>query len=311
MQNQINLENKSTKEIILDYLIQNHGREVPVSEISKKFNFKLARISNAIKELKLAREIVVERRPIKKGKYTVIWLTGDVITEFASHERDIVESTKIVEAKPSVPEEFSIEKVIKLLFSVNYDQTKRQHLLRPNYRNYRALTFDIIQQDMYQDGLLWQDQKLNVGDEHLLSGRIERFLSGIIQNQPVGTKKLVILVPSENEYHTLALKVLELLLIEHGYKVMNLSYTIDAFSLISFIKQSKLYPDWIFFSLTMDYLLPNLRIEIKIIREELQMTNLKIAIGGQGINGIDPDEFKEADKVVKTKEGLQEFLLLL
>ena len=75
MQNQINLENKSTKEIILDYLIQNHGREVPVIEISKKFNFKLARISNAIKELKLAREIVVERRPIKKGKYTVIWLT--------------------------------------------------------------------------------------------------------------------------------------------------------------------------------------------------------------------------------------------
>ena len=99
MEYQIDIKNKSTKDIILEYLKLNHGREIPVSEISETFNFKLARISNAVKELELSKQIVVERRPLKKGKYTVIRLTGDMITQFATHERDIIEKHPEFETK--------------------------------------------------------------------------------------------------------------------------------------------------------------------------------------------------------------------
>ena len=59
-------ENKSTKEVILNYLRKNKGREIAVHEISEKFDFKLNRISNAIKELELGGEINIERRPLKR-----------------------------------------------------------------------------------------------------------------------------------------------------------------------------------------------------------------------------------------------------
>ena len=311
MQYQIDMQNKSTKEVILEYLKLNHGREIPVSEISKKFNFKLARISNAIKELELAKEINIESRPLIKGKYTVISLTGDSITNFASHEREVKGTTTEKEINTIISEEVPISNAIDILISPVYNQTKFENLLQPYYNNYFTLACDIIQPIMYEVGLLWQNGKITVGDEHIISSRVEKFVTKLIQAQSVGSNKLIVLAPSENEHHTLALNVLELLLIERGFRVINLSYTIDALSLISFIKKAKIYPDWIFFSLTMNSLVHILRMDIKVIRKELQMPNLKIVIGGQGKWGINPEEFKEVDKIIKTKKDIQDLLFSL
>ena len=164
---------------------------------------------------------------------------------------------------------------------------------------------------MYEIGYLWQTEKITVGDEHLVSERVQKFVSKMVQSQSLGTNKLIILVPSENEQHTLVLKILELLLLERGFKVVNLAYTIDALSLVSFIKKAKVFPDWIFFSITIDSYIHNLLMSIKIIKEELHLPNLKIAIGGQGVYNINPSDNTEDNRVVKTKKERLDFLFSL
>lgn len=311
METKIEIQNKSTKEVILEYLKQNHGREIAVHEISEKFNFKLARISNAIKELELTNEIKVERRPIKKGKYTVISLPGDTITEFATHERAI-EIPEEHENENISLGEIPIQKIVDLLLSPKYEQNQLEILLKPYYKNYYELTCGVIKPLMNEVGLLWQTQKLNVGDEHLISARVEKFIAKqILTQQPGSNKKTIILAPAEDEHHTLALKLLELLLLERGHRVINLAYTIDALSLVSFIKKGKINPQWILFSLTISSYQHNLRMNIRIIKEELQMANLNIAIGGQGIKNVPPNEFKEADKIIKTDKELYDFIFSL
>ncbi|UCG03765.1 MAG: hypothetical protein JSW11_07215 [Candidatus Heimdallarchaeota archaeon] len=79
---------ESSKDLILKYLKANRGKEIPVSEISETNNLKPNTISNAIKELNYKGEIVIERRQLNRGRYTVIWLSGDSIHYPYVHEKE-------------------------------------------------------------------------------------------------------------------------------------------------------------------------------------------------------------------------------
>lgn len=300
---EIDIKDKSTKDVILEYLKLNHGREIAVSEISEKFNFKLNRISNAIKELEFTGQIVIERRPLKKGKYTVIYLRGDTITEYATHERAIEIPPKHVE--PISSDQFSIEDAIRKLKSPNYMESKFKELIEPFYENYLTLITEIIQPILYQTGTMWEKEIITVGEEHIISARLEKFLISLILKENKRNKdKIVILSPVENESHTLVLLALELLLLERGFTVINLSRSISILSIIDFVKKMKTKPEWILFSITMESYVRNLAIDIKLIKEEYPEIN--VAIGGQGIKKIKTSNFENA-KIIKTSEELQEF----
>jgi len=75
---------------ILSYLRRNRGKEVPVSELASNLNLKRSTISNAIKELNLQGHIEIERRSLKRGRYTVVYLTGDLIQESYVHKNEII-----------------------------------------------------------------------------------------------------------------------------------------------------------------------------------------------------------------------------
>ena len=79
---------ESSKDLIIKYLKKNRGKEIPVSEISENYNLKPNTISNAIKELNYKGEIVIERRRLNRGRYTVIWLSGDSIQYPYVHEKE-------------------------------------------------------------------------------------------------------------------------------------------------------------------------------------------------------------------------------
>lgn len=294
----------STREVILEYLKDHRGREIPIYEIQQRFNYKLARISNAIKELDLSGEIKVERRPLKKGKYTIISLMGDNITQFATHERDLIrkESIKRTEDLESLP----VSDAIELLNSYYYNQDKFESLIKPYYTHYFSLVFSVIQPIMYEVGNKWENGELTIADEHLIAKRMEKFVSSLIKPTQIRPSKTIILAPVEHEQHNLPLLTLELLLVEKGCNVINLSRTINILSIISFIKKMKSKPDWIFFSATMSAYINNLRMDILSLRKEFHQ--LQIAVGGQGFATIDPKDFTEADIVVKTDEELVEFL---
>ena len=318
MMNKIDTENKSTKEVILDYLKLNRGREIAVSEISEKFNYKLNRISNAIKELELSGEILIDRRPLKKGKYTVIWLKGDNITEFASHERELNPKSNHDNGHSNgfEIEEFSLDECFKILNSVDYKQNKIRSVIEPYFDNYYLMVTEFINPLMVHIGELWEKGQLSIAEEHLISARLEKYIIDLISHENNNVKsrrsnKIIILAPVENEHHTLVLLTLELLLTERGFKVINLSRTISILSIIEFIRKMKIKPDWIFFSITMPSYVNNLKMDVKLIEEELHLDNLQIAIGGQGIRNIDPEEFPEASILIKNNEDLQNLLFSL
>jgi methanogenic corrinoid protein MtbC1 len=82
---------ESSKDLIIKHLKVNRGKEIPVSEISEKYNLKPNTISNAIKELNYKGEIVIERRRLNRGRYTVIWLSGDSIQYPYVHEKERID----------------------------------------------------------------------------------------------------------------------------------------------------------------------------------------------------------------------------
>jgi len=82
---------ESSKDLIIKYLKANRGKEIPVSEISENYNLKPNTISNAIKELNYKGEIVKERRQLNRGRYTVIWLSGDSIQYPYIHEKERID----------------------------------------------------------------------------------------------------------------------------------------------------------------------------------------------------------------------------
>ena len=298
----------STKEVVLKYLKENRGREITVNEIKHKFNYKLARISNAIKELELSGEIKIERRPLKKGKYTIISLIGDNITQFASHEREIERREDTSQQTTCNSGLLPINELIKLLNSFSYQQEKFENLIRPFYTTYFTLIFDVIQPIMYEVGNKWQTGELTVADEHIISSRMEKFVTGLIKSAPNKNMKTIVLAPVEHEQHSLPLLILELILSEKGINAINLSRTINISNIISFIKKLKVKPDWIFFSATTNSFINNLHMDIQMIKDKLKIPYPKIAIGGQGFYHIDPVQFTEADEIIKTNSQLENFL---
>ena len=82
---------ESSKDLIIKYLKANRGKEIPVSEISENCNLKPNTISNAIRELNYKGEIVIERRRLNRGRYTVIWLNGDSIQYPFVHEKERID----------------------------------------------------------------------------------------------------------------------------------------------------------------------------------------------------------------------------
>ena len=306
------IDNKPTKEVIFDYLKKNKGREIAVNEISERFKFKLSRISNAIKELELAGKIIIDRKPLVKGKYTVIRLRGDTITQFATHDREI--KKPIVSSdntnKINYFDNIQIIEASKFLKSVNYTQTRLQEVIS-TFDNYFSLVIGFIQPLMYEVGQQWQNGSLTVAEEHLITARLEKLISNLIKNEPNQGSKTIILAPVENETHTLNLLILELLLVEKRLHAINLSRTLSFLSLIEFIKKLKVKPDWIFYTITIESYIANLKLHLKLIKDELSSYNIKIAIGGQGISKFTYQDLPAVDKLVKNSTELQEFLLLL
>ena len=188
---------------------------------------------------------------------------------------------------------------------------KLKELVDPYYDNYFTLITEIIKPMLYEIGKMWEQEDITVAEEHLMSARLEKFLIDLIANESRRKNKTIILSPVENEYHTIVLLAIELLLMERGYNVINLSRSISILSIIDFIKKMKVKPDWLFFSITMESYVNNLKQDIRLIREEFKSGILKIAVGGQGIKNLESNNFIGVDRLIKTDNDLQELIYMI
>ncbi|MFX0063440.1 MAG: cobalamin-dependent protein [Candidatus Hermodarchaeota archaeon] len=308
----------STKDIILAHLRTNRGREIPVSEIVEKFNVKRTTISNAIKELQYKGQIEIERRPLKRGRYTVIWLSGDTISQPYVHEKEIVRkessrSSKSVLKDQKFYTELSKQNFgdyINYLKSSDYNFTKFKEMINIHQQDLFGLVVSFIRPLMIEVGKRWAQNTLSTAEEHVISARIEKLIIKMIPKQKSDIRNTLLLVPVEGEQHTIGLLALELLLTELNYKIINLAPTLPVKSLISYIKELSTKPEWILLSITVGTYLGTLKREIKAIKEEFG-ENIRIAIGGQGISENERNYFPEAENVVISVEDLSNFLMKL
>jgi MerR family transcriptional regulator, light-induced transcriptional regulator len=111
---------------------------------------------------------------------------------------------------------------------------------------------NLLKPVMYEIGELWAEGKLDIATEHICSNTAQSLI-GIIneRNFKVYHRKTRILVCTPNgELHNLGCKVIESFLISKGFKVFNISPSVQAESVTSYIQEIE--PDVVFISISLD-----------------------------------------------------------
>lgn len=308
----------STKEIIRDHLHKNRGREIPLSEIHTVYKKTMGKeigrtaISNAIKELGLLGEIATERRSLKHGRYTVIWLAGDNITERYTHPDEVKSEDQIEIPQEVIPEfNFSdLDETLDFLLSPQYEHTKFLDEINALELSQFDLVTKYIQPLMYEVGTRWEQARLTTGQEHLVTSRVEKIIHDLLPKSSNGNYQgTMLLCVVEGDDHILNLLLLELLLGDR-YKIINLGRSLPIRSLIQFITELKDKEgeevDWIFISITLPTLVGTLTRQIQAI--EATFGNIhRLVLGGQGIVGNE-DNFNTVDFIISNRDDLEAFL---
>lgn len=156
---------------------------------------------------------------------------------------------------------------------------------------------------MYEIGKLWSENRLDIATEHICSNTAQSLID-IINSQNLKkyrhNVKVLICTPS-GELHSLACKVIESILISKGFKVYNISPSVQADSIIRYIKDRE--PDSIFISITLDENIKAGRTLIKKIRTA--SFSIPILLGGIAIS---QREKLELDATI-CKDGLTNEIL--
>ncbi|MHA2252519.1 MAG: B12-binding domain-containing protein [Candidatus Kariarchaeaceae archaeon] len=315
MANKTKKRRVSTKEIIRDHLHQNRGREIPLSEIHTVYKKIMGReigrtaISNAIKELGLMGEITTERRSLKHGRYTVIWLAGDNITERYTHPDEVNLETRIITPEKITPDfDFTtLDDTLDFLLSPEYEHSKFLHEITELNLTQFDLVTKYIQPLMYEVGTRWEQATLTTGQEHLITTRIEKIIHDLIPKSPdVKYQGIMLLCVVEGDDHVLNLLLLELLLGDR-YKIINLGRSLPIRSLVQFITELNDKEgeeiDWIFISITLPTLIGTLIRQIQAIQATFGKVH-RLVLGGQGMRGNE-DNFETVDYIISSSEDLE------
>ena len=143
----------------------------------------------------------------------------------------------------------------------------------------------ILQPVMYEIGELWDDNKLDVGDEHIASNTAMRLIEGIGTKPKSKSKgKTILICTPDGEYHAIPCFMMETYLSLNGYNIINLAPSAPSNSIITKIEEKN--PDLIVISVTLKDHLRSCERLIKNIKK----FKIPIIVGGQALqneNGFD------------------------
>lgn len=305
----------STKDLILDYLRSKRDSEVPVSELVETLHLKRPAISNAIKELELKDLITVERRPLRRGKYTVMHLKGHQIKHRYTHPKEFNPPEKRLTPPVSPPQpekQISDDVITHLIHEALADDFSLQaylDLLGLYGKNTFEIVADLLMTTLAQVGMKWAENHLSPAEEHVITTRFEKLVTELINTKQLKNRQdlgKIMLVTVEGEHHKFTLLTLEVLLVERGYKVINLGGDLPMEDIVGYVRQEE--PNWILISITMPAYIGTLRRVVKALDEEFP--GLKIAVGGQGVSSEEErNSLPEADYVIPAqRDSLYNFL---
>lgn len=162
---------------------------------------------------------------------------------------------------------------------------------------------------MIEIGLLWETGKLDISEEHFISGVVERLISLIgIQLPDEDSKHSVMLIAPSGEEHVLVLKMIKEIFLEEGWRVFNLGKSVPVRSIGFLIEREDI--DLIAMSITGKNNLNGAEHLISAIRNLGFSKIPKILVGGQALESeLQAKSFLGADYYAQTFSELRKIAL--
>lgn len=174
-----------------------------------------------------------------------------------------------------------IEQLIKGNFSSAYEW-----ILKGVYHNFSLdlIYSKILQPSLIKVGALWEENTLNVAQEHYISEATEQIISLLYGHYPIvqNKNKRVASLCAPGEIHSIGLKMIHNLLEQDGWTAYFLGNNVPTPSLLSFVKEQSI--DLLIISTTMDYHLNSLENLISTLKNTENKKDMKIMVGGRPFN---------------------------
>ena len=146
---------------------------------------------------------------------------------------------------------------------------------------------------MYEIGNLWQQNRLDIGTEHVCSNFANKTIHIINKAHGQRNKKENILICTpEGEIHSIACNIIESVLLEKGFQTSNISPSIPSDSVITYISNNN--PSLVLISVTLS---DNVGSATRLVKKINNYFNIPIMIGGQAINNVDEDQRRNLELI--------------
>jgi len=145
---------------------------------------------------------------------------------------------------------------------------------------------DVVWPAMCKIGLLWESNQISVAEEHLATAIVGRVMAALYPRFSLFTvtRGKAVVSAGPNEFHEVGARMVADLMEMDGWDVTYLGANTPARELLDFIKQHN--PFMVALSVATVFNLNNCRQLIRMIKEDLEVRDVKIMVGGFAFSGM-------------------------
>lgn len=150
----------------------------------------------------------------------------------------------------------------------------------------------VLQPVLYEVGLLWEQNKISVAHEHLVSAIVNRVMTTAslsLTEAPKGHGK-VLVAACANEYHEIGAMMIADVLEFDGWEVCYLGANLPIEALLDQARTFK--PQVVALSVTMPFNIGKAKETIELLRRDPQLATIKVVVGGRAFSA-DPDLWRQ------------------
>lgn len=142
----------------------------------------------------------------------------------------------------------------------------------------------VLQPIMYDVGILWEEGRISVAQEHLVSAVVGRVLATVSTNKIVSTRKRgkAVVTASVNEFHEIGAWMISDILELDGWEIQYLGCNTPRHDLIGLLRSFS--PHLLCLSVSMPFNIDAATETIEAIREIPELDAMRIMIGGRVFN---------------------------
>lgn len=236
-------------------------------------------MQHTIKYLGKATDVTIDSIPLEyKNNPRILSLLASVTQE---HEKKVVVTAELKKKVFDALKNGDIEKIVNVA-----GKYKEQAGLTEFYD-------EILKPVLYDVGYLWQENKLDIGMEHVCSNMANKTIHKITSSiKPNDKMKSIIMCTPDGELHNIACNIIESVLFEKGFQINNISPSIPTDSMINYIDGTR--PCMVLISVTLK---DNICSAIRLVKKISTMFSIPIVVGGLAINYCSDMERKNIESI--------------